>query len=81
MRFFIKGLLLFCIEKLFLGTLRQLARIFSAQTRVSVLKQLPNSSVGDVEIGQSLLKKINLFGNVNLDVKVDNPWRILPFSE
>ena len=45
------------------------------------MKELPNSSIGDVEIGQSLLKKTNLFGNVNLDVKTDNPWRILPFSE
>ena len=33
---------------------------------VLVLKELPNSSIGDVEIGQSLLKKINLFGNVIL---------------
>ena len=81
MWFFIKELLFFCIEKFFLETSRRLARIFSAQKKVLVLKELPNSSIGDVEIGQSLLKKINLFGNVILDVKTDNPWRILPFSE
>mgnify|MGYP001162802769 FL=1 len=81
MRFFIKELLFFCIEKFFLETSRRLARIFSAQKKVLVLKELPNSSIGNVEIGQSLLKKINLFGNVILDVKTDNPWRILPFSE
>ena len=81
MRFFIKELLFFCIEKFFLETSRRLAHIFSAKKRVLVLKELPNSSIGDVEIGQSLSKKINLFGNVNLDVKTDNPWRILPFSE
>ena len=81
MRFFIKELLLFCIEKFFLETSRQLARIFSAQKKVLVLKKLPNSSIGNVEIGLSLLKKLNLFGNVILDVKTDNPWRILPFSE
>ena len=81
MRFFIKELLFFCIEKFFLETSRRLARIFSAQNKVLVLKELPNSSIGNVEIGQSLSKKINLFGNVILDVKTDNPWRILPFSE
>ena len=81
MRFFIKELLFFCIKKFFLATSRRLARTFSAQKKVLVLKELPNSSIGNVEIGQSLLKKINLFGNVILDVKTDNPWRILPFSE
>ena len=81
MQFFIKELLFFCIEKFFLETSKRLARIFPAQKRVLVLKELPNSSIGDVEIGESLLKKISLFGNVILDVKTDNPWRILPFSE
>ena len=81
MRFFIKELLFFCIEKFFLETSRRLAPIISAQKKVLVLKELPNPSIGNVEIGQSLLKKINLFGNVILDVKTDNPWRILPFSE
>ena len=81
MWFFIKELVIFCIEKFFLKTSRQFARIFSTQKRVLALKELPNSSIGDVEIGQLLLKKINLFGNVILDVKSDNPWRILPFSE
>ena len=81
MQFFIKELLFFCIEKFFLETSKRLARILSAQKRVLVLKELPNSSIGDVEIGESLLKKISLFGNVILDVKTDNPWRILPFSE
>ena len=81
MRFFIKELLFFCIEKFFLETSRRLARLFSAQKKVLVLKELPNSSIGNVEIGQILLKKIHLFGNVILDVKTDNPWRILPFSE
>ena len=81
MQFFIKELLFFCIEKFFLETSKLLARIFPAQKRVLVLKELPNSSIGDVEIGESLLKKISLFGNVILDVKTDNPWRILPFSE
>ena len=81
MWFFIKELIFFCIEKFFLETSRRLARIFSAQKKVLVLKELPNSSIGNVEIGQSLLKKINLFGNVILDVKTDSPWRIIPFSE
>jgi uncharacterized heparinase superfamily protein len=49
--------------------------------RLFFSKVLPVSNIGNIEIGQNLLKKENLFGNVLLDVKTDNPWRILPFSE
>ena len=55
--------------------------VFSNQRRLLVVKVLPNTNIGDVEIGQKLLKKISVFGNVVLDVKADNPWRILPFSD
>ena len=81
MRFFIKELLLFCIENFFLKTSRLFTRIFSSQTRLVIAKELPIFSTGNIEIGQKLLKKTNLFGNALLEVKTDNPWRILPFSE
>ena len=81
MRFFIKELLFFCIEKFFLKISRQLARMFSTRSRLFFSKVLPVPNVGNIEIGQNLLKKANLFGNVLLDVKTDNPWRIFPFSE
>ncbi len=81
MWFFIKELVFFCIEKLFLKASRQFARVLSGQKKLLVLKKLPCASVGNIEIGQNLLKKINLFGNVILDVKTENPWRILPFSD
>ena len=81
MRFFINELLFFCIEKFFLTISTQLTRIFSSQKRLVFSKELPISSRGNIEIGQKLLKKTNLFGNVLLDVKTDNPWRIFPFSE
>ena len=81
MWFFIKELIFFCIEKFFLNISRQFARVFSDQKRFSVLKTLPCANIGNEEIGQQLLKKINVFGNVILDVKADNPWRILPFSD
>ena len=81
MRFFINELLFFCIEKIFLTISTQLTRIFSSQKRLVFFKELPISSGGNIEIGQKLLKKTNLFGNVLLDVKTDNPWRIFPFSE
>ena len=81
MWFFIKELIFFCIEKFFLNISRQFARAFSEQKRFSVLKTLPCANIGNEEIGQQLLKKINVFGNVILDVKADNPWRILPFSD
>ena len=54
--------------------------MFSAQKRLFFSKVLPVSSIGNIEIGKSLLRKTNIFGNVLLDVKTDNPWRILPFS-
>jgi len=81
MRFFIKELLFFCIEKFFLTVSRQLTRMFSDQKRLFFSKVLPVSNVGNIEIGQDLLRKVNVFGNVLLDVKTDNPWRIFPFSE
>ncbi len=81
MWFFIKELVFFCIEKLFLKASRQFARVLSRQKKLLVLKTLPCASVGDIDIGQSLLKKINLFGNVFLDVKTEYPWRIIPFSD
>ena len=81
MWFFIKELVLLCLEKLFLNISRQFARIFSNQTRLVISNELPNSKTGNIEIGHNLLKKINLFGNVVLDIKTDNPWRILPFSD
>ncbi len=81
MWFFMKELVLFSIEKLLLNTSRQFVRIFSGQTRLIITNELPNSNIGNIEIGEILLKKINLFGNVVLDIKTDNPWRILPFSE
>lgn len=81
MWFFIKELVLLCLEKLFLNISRQFARIFSNQTRLVISNELPNSKIGNIEIGHNLLKKINLFGNVVLDIKTDNPWRILPFSD
>ncbi len=81
MLFFIKELLFFCIEKVFLKTSRLFTRIFSSQAILVFSKELPISSKGSVETGQKLLKKTNLFANVLLDVKTDNPWRILPFSE
>ena len=81
MRFFIYELLFFCIEKIFLTISTQLTRIFSSQKRLVFSKELPISSRGNIEIGQKLIKKTNLFGNVLLDVKTDNPWRIFPFSE
>ena len=81
MWFFIKELVLLCLEKLFLNISRQFARIFSSQTRLVISNELPNSKIGNIEIGHNLLKKINLFGNVVLDIKTDNPWRILPFSD
>ena len=81
MWFFIKELVLLCLEKLFLNISRQFARIFSNQTRLVISNELPNSKIGNIEIGHNLLKKINLFGNVVLDIKTDNPWLILPFSD
>ena len=81
MWFFIKELVFFCIEKLFLKASRNFARVLSRQKKLLVLKTLPCASVGNIEIGKSLLKKINLFGNVFLDVKTENPWRIIPFSD
>ena len=81
MWFFIKELVLLCVEKSFLNISRQFARIFSNQTRLVISNELPNSKIGNIEIGHNLLKKINLFGNVVLDIKTDNPWRILPFSD
>ena len=81
MWFFIKELVFFGIENFFLNISRQLAWVFSDQKRLSVLKALPNANIGNEEIGQQLLKKENVFGNVILDVKADNPWRILPFSD
>ena len=81
MRFFIKELLFFCIENFFLKTSSLFTRIFSSQTRLVVSKELPIFSTGNIEIGQKLLKKTNLFGNALLEVKTDDPWRILPFSE
>ena len=76
-----KELLFFCIEKFFLKISRQLASILSTRSRLFFSKVLPVPNVGNIEVGQNLLKKANLFGNVLLDVKTDNPWRILPFSE
>ena len=81
MQFFFKELLFFCIEKIFLTISRQFARILSRQKSLVFSKELPISSRGNIEKGQKLLKKTNLFGNVLLDVKTDNPWRIFPFSE
>ena len=81
MWFFIKELVFVCLEKLFFNISRQFARIFSNQTRLVISNELPNSKIGNIEIGHNLLKKINLFGNVVLDIKTDNPWRILPFSD
>jgi uncharacterized heparinase superfamily protein len=81
MWFFIKELVFFAIEKFFLNISRQFALVFSGQKRLSVLKTLPCANIGNEAIGQQLLKKINVFGNVILDVKADNPWRILPFSD
>ena len=81
MRFFIKELLFFCIEKFFLKISRLLVLMFSAQTKLFFSKVAPVSNIGKIDIGQNLLDKANLFGNVLLDVKTDNPWRILPFSE
>ncbi len=81
MWFIIKELVLFRVEKLFLSTSRLFVRMFSGQTRLIISNSLPNSNIGNIEIGQNLVKKINLFGNVVLDVKTDNPWRILPFSD
>ena len=76
-----KELLFFCIEKFFLKISRQLASMLSIRSRLFFSKVLPVPNVGNIEVGQNLLKKANLFGNVLLDVKTDNPWRILPFSE
>ncbi len=59
----------------------QCTRIFSRQKRLVFSKELPLTSIGNVDVGQKLIKKINLFGNVLLDVNTDNPWRIFPFSE
>ena len=81
MWFFIKELVFICLEKLFLNISRQFARIFSNHTRLVISNELPNTKIGNIEIGHNLLKKINLFGNVVLDIKTDNPWRILPFSD
>ena len=81
MWFFIKELLFVYIEKFFFTISTQLTRIFSSKKRLSFTKELPISSRGNIEIGQKLLKKTNLFGNVLLDVKTDNPWRIFPFSK
>ena len=81
MWFLIKELVFLYIEKFFLNISRQFARVFSDQKRLSVLKTLPSANIGNEAIGQQLLKKINVFGNVILDVKADNPWRILPFSD
>ena len=81
MRFFIKEFLFFCFEIFSLTLSRQLTRIFSRQKRLGFSKQLPITGIGNVDVGQRLLKKINLFGNVLLDVKTENPWRIFPFSE
>ena len=81
MWFFIKELVFFGIEKFFLNISRLFARLFSDKKSLSVLKKVPVANIGNVEIGQQLLKKINVFGNVILDVEADNPWRILPFSD
>ncbi|MDC3169457.1 heparinase II/III family protein [Paracoccaceae bacterium] len=81
MRFFIKELFFFCAEKFFLTIIKQSTKIFSSHKRLVFSKELPISSRGNIEIGQKLLKKTNLFGNVLLDVETDNPWRIFPFSE
>ncbi len=80
MWFLIKELVFFGIEKVFLKISKQFAHVFSDRKKLCVLKALPNANIGDVEIGHQLTKKINIFGNVVLDVKTDNPWRILPFS-
>ena len=81
MQFFIKDFFYFCAQKLSLKISTQFTRIFSSQKRLVFSKELPISSRGNIEIGQKLLKKTNLFGNVLLDVKTDNPWLIFPFSE
>ena len=81
MRFFITELLFFCAEKCFLNIIKQFTKIFSSHQKLVFSKELPVSSRGNIEIGQKLLKKANLFGYVLLDVKTDNPWRIFPFSE
>ena len=81
MLFFIRELLFFCIEKFFLKTSKQFTRLFIAQKRLLFSRSLPISSIGNIDTGQNLLKKLNLFGNVLLHVETDSPWRILPFSE
>ncbi len=81
MWFFIRELIFFSTEKLFLNISRQFSRMFSDHLRLLVKKALPNANIGNVEVGHHLLKKINVFGNVVLDVETDNPWRILPFSD
>jgi len=52
MRFFIKELLFFWIEKFFLKTSRHLAQMASIQTRLFFAKSLPVSNIGNIEIGQ-----------------------------
>ena len=81
MRFFIAALIFSSIERSCLKISRLLARIFSDKMKLLGLKQLPTASIGDIDTGQALIKELNLFGNVFLDVKTKNPWRILPFSE
>ena len=81
MQFFIKELVFFCIEKFFLRTARIFARVFWSQKRFILSKRLPNASIGNIETGQNLVKKLNIFGNVFLDVDAENPWLILPFSD
>ena len=81
MWFFMKELVFFYIEKSLVNISRQFARIFSSKKKLIISNELPISNIGNSEIGQKLIKKINLFGNVLLDVKTDNPWRILPFSD
>ena len=76
-----KELVFFYIEKSLVNISRQFARIFSSKKKLIISNELPISNIGNSEIGQKLIKKINLFGNVALDIKTDNPWRILPFSD
>ena len=71
MWFFIKELVFFGIEKFFLNISRQFAQVFSDKKRLSVVKTLPSANIGNEAIGQQLLKKLNVFGNVVLDVKAD----------
>ena len=81
MWFFIKELIFFCIEKFFSEYIKTVHTNIFGSKKIVGFKTLPCANIGNEEIGQQLLKKINVFGNVILDVKTDNPWRILPFSD